>query len=298
MFIAISDEAGDTGLATRGGTQSLVLGIALFPSSQHIELFNESARRNARTYLDSPLRKWSELKGKVKNNPDRLYGFFSSLVDHYFDNGGKFLVFSFFILDKPAIERANLPYVSIDDLKREFRSHIANGYVKIFKRIFAFSKKYHFVARKYRTSFAPKVVWYIDRNDSNELEISNKLNREARKSEVNLDGPYFIAKRGRDKEIATAIKVVDIFTGAVRRTWEEYRKCRARCKEENCLRAVSCFNGYMKIWRLIHGRLCSCPISIEGSNYPFWHWQGVLYYPAKYRRFHVRFLGEDPYFGR
>jgi len=95
MFVAVSDEAGDTGVTYKGGTKSLIIGIAFLRESD-IFTFNKVARFYSRPYLTTPLRKWSDLKGEIKNDPDSLYNFYFNVVNNFIQRTN-FLAFSFYI---------------------------------------------------------------------------------------------------------------------------------------------------------------------------------------------------------
>jgi len=115
----------------------------------------------------------------------------------------------------------------------------------------------------------------------------------AKNKKIQLQGPIFIAKRNNNsflKEIATSIKIVDLFTGITRKIWEEYLRHAKECSYY-CLRDPQCKNPYIKIWRLFV-RKC-CIITVEYQSKPFWKWNGIIYYPINYRSKHERFLGPD-----
>ena len=280
MFIAISDESGDLGVTYRGGTRSFVISIAFLKGEDSLQKLNETARRFSRPYLDSPLRKWSELKGKVKHNPIKLYSFYYNLWKT-FSASYDFFLFSFFILDKKEIEKG---IFEID--KENFKSYIWEGYKKCFMRIFSFLKKYHYEEKLYPSS--PSIEWYLDRNTQREKEIKSAIIELAKSKKVQLNGPFFVSKREHGKferEVATSIKIVDLFAGVVRISVEYYMNNNSHCSKDKC---ENCGHPNIKIWRLINTNLCT-------KDFGFWKWRGIIYYPPKNRKNHERFFGKDPF---
>ena len=81
MFIIISDECGDTGISYRKGTKTFASGSLITFNKNDLTAINDIARFFSRKWLDSPLRKWSDLKGCTKNNPVRqLYRYVRNLL--------------------------------------------------------------------------------------------------------------------------------------------------------------------------------------------------------------------------
>ncbi|WP_022671324.1 hypothetical protein [Hippea alviniae] len=280
MFIAISDESGDLGVTYKGGTRSFVISIALLKGEDNLQKLNETARYLSRPYLDSPLRKWSELKGKVKHDPQRLYNFYYYLWKN-FSTSCDFFLFSFFVLDKKEIEKG---IFAID--KENFKSYIWEGYKKCFMRVFAFLKKYHYEEKLYPNP--PSIKWFLDRNTEREKEIKNTIIDLAKEKGVQLGGPFFISKRGRDRsgrEAATSIKIVDLFAGVVRVSVEHYMNNNSHCSRNKC---ENCSHPNIKVWQLINTNLCI-------KDFGFWKWRGMIYYPPKNRKTHERFFGKDPF---
>ncbi|MDL1969483.1 MAG: hypothetical protein LWW94_00645 [Candidatus Desulfofervidaceae bacterium] len=289
MFVAISDEAGDTGVSYRGGTRSFVSAIAIVRDENDLKELNDIARRFSRPYLKSQLRKWSDLKGSVKRNPSLLHQFYANTIDNFFEKT-RFLIFSFFFLDKKKIETGTNPGLDKSVLER----YIWQGYELCFKRIFAFTKRCHYVLRRYPT--APSLKWYLDRNISREKQIRDSILKLARTNQVKLSGPHFISKKEHDplrKELATSVKIVDLFAGVTRVCCEYYFNNGDDCSERDCNEADCCSNPYISIWRLFLKRLCATKIRYR--NKVIWDWNGVIYHPLQNRSQHERFLGIDPF---
>ena len=78
MFIIISDECGDAGISYRKGTKTFTSGSLITFNKNDLTAINDIARFFSRKWLDSPLRKWSDLKGCTKNNPEKLYNFLNN----------------------------------------------------------------------------------------------------------------------------------------------------------------------------------------------------------------------------
>ncbi len=286
MFIIISDECGDTGLSYSKGTKSFISGTMLTEEKNLLSI-NNIARSISRKYLNSPLRKWSDLKGVAKNNPNTLYDFISEFSKTAKQNN-IFIYFSIFILNKQENE-----IITRTNQKEMHEYFIWRGYELCFKRIFSFVKKYGFTVHDYDYS----IKWCLDRNIQRESQIEQAIKNLANQKNIRLDGPHFISKRPNDSslhELSTSIKIVDIIIGIMRKSFEYYLNCNNDCKLDNCVISEDCQNNFIGIWNIFRDNFLS--IKIELNHSKIWDWQGIIYQPQNFRNNHKRFIGNDDFF--
>ena len=76
--------------------------------------------------------------------------------------------------------------------------------------------------------------------------------------------------------------------------FEEYLKCSANCRQEDCLNSKICENPFIPIWKLILDHTAKA--ELINNEEKLWDWYGIIYHPSQCRNKHQRFLSVDPFF--
>lgn len=291
MIITISDESGDIGAE---GSSLYLSYINCLVTDDSINSLVEISREISRKYLTTPLRKWSQLKGSVKKDPDKLLGFSEELIKRLHDKQHH-IISSLSIIDKSRFKNS---YISTkQDL---LNIEQIRAYKYAFSRIGPFIKKLHFSLKRYPE--LPKIKWIIDENHG---DFKKRLIVEAvpviTNNKIELDGPYFIGKN-EDPRLSKAILITDLFAGFCKISFENHTECLLKnggvcpCSEcanpEQCTKG--CKNPYRKLWDfVINNTVRDVSILLNGQK--IWDWHSLFYSPILSRKIHKNFLKEDPF---
>ena len=245
-LVLVSDESGDLGLGEKA-TPTYVVLLLVFRGWEEAKKVETIAQDLAKRYFRYPIRKWSEIKGKHKNNPELLASFITDLRARV-DMAVKFPICgTAVILDKFHIDRRTSPALFA-------YPHYRMGwcYGLIFKRLGPFLDW-----------AGQEAEWIIDENSPPE-----KKNIEVYISELLPLKQRFRKRYGKPRFRSRAehpiLTLADFLAGLTRRCFESYK-------------AEGKTFAYLSPWERLKP-IFYRNIMTSSPKRP-WKWRGLLYWP-------------------